>query len=67
MSQYQMVFVKSYHLPIELEHKALWALNTLNLDWVNALKGRGDQLNEMDEFRFRDYEISTLYKEKMKK
>jgi len=33
----------------------------------NASKGRVDQLNEMEEFRFRAYESSALYKKKMKK
>lgn len=32
MSPYQLVIGKSLHLPIEFEHKALWALKALNLD-----------------------------------
>ncbi|XP_049378079.1 uncharacterized protein LOC125842819 [Solanum stenotomum] len=32
MSLYQLVFGKSCHLPIELEHKVVWALKALNLD-----------------------------------
>ncbi|XP_049414694.1 uncharacterized protein LOC125877445 [Solanum stenotomum] len=51
MSPYQLVFGKSFHLPIELEYKALWALKALNLDWERTSKGRVDQLNELDEFR----------------
>nr|GFA48960.1 reverse transcriptase domain-containing protein [Tanacetum cinerariifolium] len=64
---YKLVYRKACHLPIELEHKAYWALKHANFDLSVAGDHRKVQLNELNELRDHAYENSLIYKEKTKK
>ena len=63
---FHLLYGKSCHLPVELEHKAAWAIKLLNFNIKPAADRRLMQLNELDEIRNLAYESSKIYKEKTK-
>jgi hypothetical protein len=66
MCPYKMVYGKACHLPLELEHKAYWAVKELNRDFKLAGEKRILDLSSLDEWRHMAYENARLFKEKVK-
>jgi len=66
MSPYRVVYEKSCHLPVELEHRSWWAIWTLNYDLTTAGEERRLQLSELEEIRSDAYESARLSKERVK-
>ncbi|XP_014503241.1 uncharacterized protein LOC106763583 [Vigna radiata var. radiata] len=66
LSPFQLVYGKACYLPVEMEHRALWALKFLNFDPHETQNKRRRQILELEEMRLHAYDSSRSYKEKVK-
>ena len=51
MSPYQLVYGTTCQLPVKKEHKGMWAMKKLKMDWNETTEQRLNGLNDLDEFR----------------
>lgn len=64
---FKLVYGKSCHLPVELEHKAYWAIKNINHSYTAADEKRILDIHELEELRQDAYENAKIYKERTKK
>jgi len=66
MSPYQLVYEKTCHIPVELKHRAHWAIKRWNTDLPLAGLNRKLQISKVEEWREKAYHNARIYKERTK-